>query len=361
MTPSVLHVLALPPRKVGAEQRNGTEGVDRESLVPVLKRGLVDQRPLAVAQQKTAGVANQNRHWAGRHAPTARTAVPPSSRRRRRRIAALWPCPPEGIAAVERAASLSMSAATTRSPPAARTRQISAPIPRPPPVTSARRAMTPPPAAAALPSSGAYVYMDDSMSSEIRTICLNCPRQTRYHVSMVMRTRSQDVTETVRDWILTGAVVGGRSARGNPAWLSDSGVSRTPVRAALAALCKGWARRLPAKARLSRALVRSRRDLRRLSGARRVGGPWHADWRQSGRTGGRSGLSCDPAWPRGMRSSEGVGCSPTTFKPYQLMNVTFHNAILALSGNPWVARLVAETHTHPLRLGPRSSCGTTTA
>ena len=58
-----------------------------------------------------------------------------------------------------------------------------------------------------------------------------------YHVSMVMRTRSQDVTETLRDWILTGAVSGGERLEEIPV-AAKLGVSRTPVRAALAVLEK---------------------------------------------------------------------------------------------------------------------------
>src|SRR3954469_22738472 len=54
---------------------------------------------------------------------------------------------------------------------------------------------------------------------------------------MVMKTRSQNVTETVRDWILTGAVSGGDRIEEIPP-AERLGVSRTPVRAALAALSK---------------------------------------------------------------------------------------------------------------------------
>src|SRR3954467_11172860 len=54
---------------------------------------------------------------------------------------------------------------------------------------------------------------------------------------MAMKTRSQNVTDTVRDWILTGAVSGGDRLEEIP--LAERlGVSRTPVRSALAALSK---------------------------------------------------------------------------------------------------------------------------
>src|SRR5262245_38413223 len=54
---------------------------------------------------------------------------------------------------------------------------------------------------------------------------------------MVMKTRSQGVTETVHDWILTGAVSAGERLEEIPL-AGRLGVSRTPVRAALVALGK---------------------------------------------------------------------------------------------------------------------------
>src|SRR3954465_2340302 len=162
---------------------------------------------------------------------------------------------------------------------------------------------------------------------------------------MTMKTRSQDVTDTVRDWILTGAVSGGDRLEEIP--LAERlGVSRTPVRAALAALSKeGLVDYQPNRGYLVRSF-----QLDEIFAAYEA--------RAS-----LEGLACKLAAERGvpeefrakLRSCLAEGDNilgrgrllPDDFMPYQLMNVTFHNMIVALSGNPWVARLVAETHSIP--------------
>jgi GntR family transcriptional regulator of vanillate catabolism len=162
---------------------------------------------------------------------------------------------------------------------------------------------------------------------------------------MAMRTRSQDVTESVRDWILTGTVSGGERLEEIP--LAERlGVSRTPVRAALAALAKeGLVDYQPKRGYVVRSF-----DVDEIFAAYQA--------RAS-----LEGLACRLAAENGvpaafeakLRSCLSEGDQilakgrliPEDFQPYQLMNVTFHNTILALSGNPWVARLVTQTHSIP--------------
>ena len=162
---------------------------------------------------------------------------------------------------------------------------------------------------------------------------------------MVMRTRSQDVTETVRDWILTGAVSAGEKLEEIP--LAERlGVSRTPVRAALVALGKeGLVDYQPKRGYVVRsfevdeifAAYEARAALEGLAC----------------RLAAENGVPEDVAARLQSCLAEGDrilgkgGLAADDFQPYQLMNVTFHNTILALSGNSWVARLVAETHTIP--------------
>ncbi len=162
---------------------------------------------------------------------------------------------------------------------------------------------------------------------------------------MMMKTRSQNVTETVRDWILTGAVAGGDRLEEIP--LAERlGVSRTPVRAALAALSKdGLIDYQPKRGYLVRsfepneifAAYQARASLEglacKLAAERGVPEEFRVKLRSCLAEG-------DEILGRGRLLAD-------DFKPYQLMNVTFHNAILALSGNPWVTRLVAETHSIP--------------
>jgi GntR family transcriptional regulator of vanillate catabolism len=160
-----------------------------------------------------------------------------------------------------------------------------------------------------------------------------------------MRTRSQDVTETVRDWILTGAVPAGERLEEIP--LAERlGVSRTPVRAALAALGKeGLVDYQPKRGYVVRsfeideilAAYEARAALEGLACRLAAEGGVPEDIRAKLQ-------SCLLEGDRILGKGRLV---PDDFQPYQLMNVTFHNTIVMLSANPWVARLVAGTHAIP--------------
>jgi GntR family transcriptional regulator of vanillate catabolism len=160
-----------------------------------------------------------------------------------------------------------------------------------------------------------------------------------------MKTRSQDVTETLRDWILTGAVAGGERLEEIPV-AEKLGVSRTPVRAALAVLEKeglvdyqpkrGYAVRFFELEQIF-AAYQARAVLEGLACRLVVESGMPEDIQEKLR-------SCVA---EGDRILSKGSLHPDDFQPYQLMNVTFHNAILTFSGNPWVLRLVAQTHSIP--------------
>ena len=128
---------------------------------------------------------------------------------------------------------------------------------------------------------------------------------------MAMKTRSQDVTETVRDWILTGAVSAGDRLEEIP--LAERlGVSRTPVRAALAALGKeGLVDYQPKRGYLVRsfepdeifAAYEARAALEGLACRLAAESGVPEEFR----------ASCDPAWPKETGSLERAAWLPMTF------------------------------------------------
>lgn len=160
-----------------------------------------------------------------------------------------------------------------------------------------------------------------------------------------MRTRSQDVTETVRGWLLGGDVAAGERLEEIPL-AARLGVSRTPVRAALTLLAtEGLVDYQP-----KRGYVVRRFEADDVFAAYEV--------RAS-----IEGLACrlaamngvPEATAEGLRALLGTGdailadgrLATDDLQPYQAMNEAFHDGIIALSGNRWVERFVRQTHAIP--------------
>lgn len=161
----------------------------------------------------------------------------------------------------------------------------------------------------------------------------------------MMRTRSQDVTDTLRDWILTGAVGAGERLEEVP--LADRlGVSRTPVRAALTLLATEKLIDYQPK----RGYVVRRFEPEDVFAAYEVRACME-------------GLACRQAAEKGV-SSDGIAAlrlclddgddmlakgrlDPADLQPYQAMNERLHDIIISRSGNPWVERFVLQTHAIP--------------
>lgn len=160
-----------------------------------------------------------------------------------------------------------------------------------------------------------------------------------------MRTRSQDVTEILRDWILNGAVAGGERLEEIP--LAERlGVSRTPVRAALTLLAnEGLLDYQPKRGYLVRTF-----------GADEVFAAYEVRATLEGlacRLAATSGIPAEAAATlracveQGDRYLAKGFLAEEDFRPYQAMNVTFHETILKLSGNVWAERFVNQTHGIP--------------
>ncbi|SEP50214.1 GntR family transcriptional regulator, vanillate catabolism transcriptional regulator [Methylobacterium sp. ap11] len=165
----------------------------------------------------------------------------------------------------------------------------------------------------------------------------------------MMRTRSQDVTETLRGWILDGTLPAGERLEEVP--LAERlGVSRTPLRGALTLL---------ATERLLDYQPKRGYVVRRF-GAEDVFAAYEV--RAS-----IEGLACRLAAANGVpdavaeilracleegdRILAGSALTPGDLQPYQAMNERFHDAIISLSRNPWVERFVRQTHSIPFVSG----------
>lgn len=161
----------------------------------------------------------------------------------------------------------------------------------------------------------------------------------------MMRTRSQDVTDLLRGWILNGELPAGAHLEEIP--LAERlGVSRTPIRAALTLLGQeGLVDYQP-----KRGYVVRRFQADDVFAAYEVRACME-------------GLACRQAAERGLspgsveilracldegdRILEDGELRPPDLQPYQAMNERFHDTIISQSGNPWVKRFVAQTHMIP--------------
>jgi len=160
-----------------------------------------------------------------------------------------------------------------------------------------------------------------------------------------MRTLAQDVTATLRDWILHGLVRPGTRLEEIPL-ATQMGVSRTPVRAALSVLStEGLIDHQPKRGYLVRDFA-----LEEIVAAYEVRSVLE-------------GLACRNAAARGLSEEQAsrlkacladgdriLACGqlrPEDHEPYQQMNVAIHDTLLEASGNPWVTRFAEQAQNIP--------------
>lgn len=160
-----------------------------------------------------------------------------------------------------------------------------------------------------------------------------------------MQTLAENVTVTLRDWILHGQMRPGTRLEEVPL-AEQLGVSRTPVRAALATLAsEGLVDHQPKRGYLVRTFnmdeVVAAYDVRSVL----------------------EGLACRNAALRGLSSAQAARLAaclaegdrilskgqllPEDHEPYQQMNVTMHDTLLEASGNPWVSRFAEQAQNIP--------------
>jgi GntR family transcriptional regulator, vanillate catabolism transcriptional regulator len=160
-----------------------------------------------------------------------------------------------------------------------------------------------------------------------------------------MQTLAQNVTDTLRDWILHGQVRPGARLEEIPL-AEQLGVSRTPVRAALGTLAtEGLIDHQPKRGYLVRGF-----DVEEIVAAYEVRSVLE-------------GLACRNAAARGLTEEQarrlracledgdrilasGV-LRPEDHEPYQQMNVAIHDTLLMASGNPWVTRFAEQAQNIP--------------
>ncbi|UUZ62926.1 GntR family transcriptional regulator [Polaromonas sp. P1-6] len=160
-----------------------------------------------------------------------------------------------------------------------------------------------------------------------------------------MQTLSQQITEKLRDWILYGRFKPGERIEEIPI-ASSMGVSRTPVRAALATLAsEGLIDHLPKRGYLVRVF-----ELDVILAAYEVRAVLE-------------GLACRSAAQRGLSETQiqqlrqyldrgdrilaKGALLPEDHEPYQQLNVDLHNTLLEASANPWVGRFVDQANHIP--------------
>lgn len=160
-----------------------------------------------------------------------------------------------------------------------------------------------------------------------------------------MQTLSQQVTQTLRDWILHGRFKPGERIEEIPI-AETMGVSRTPVRAALATLAnEGLIDHQPKRGYLVRVF-----ELDVILAAYEVRAVLE-------------GLACRSAAQRGLTEAQvknlqqcliegdrilGKGIlHPEDHEPYKKINVALHNTLLEASSNPWLGRFAEQAHNIP--------------
>jgi GntR family transcriptional regulator of vanillate catabolism len=160
-----------------------------------------------------------------------------------------------------------------------------------------------------------------------------------------VQTLSQQVTQALRDWILHGRFKPGERIEEIPI-AQTMGVSRTPVRAALATLAnEGLIDHQPKRGYLVRVF-----ELDVILAAYEVRAVLE-------------GLACRSAAQRGLNEvqvnnlrqclkdgdhilSKGV-LQPEDHEPYKKINVALHNTLLEASSNPWLGRFAEQAHNIP--------------
>lgn len=164
-----------------------------------------------------------------------------------------------------------------------------------------------------------------------------------------MQTLSQQVTDTLRDWILEGRFQPGeRIEEETTARLI--GVSRTPVREGLANLAnEGLIDHQPKRGYMVR--VFELKDILTAYEVRAM----------------LEGLACRRAAQRGVSTEQrdrllhclregdrilGKGrLDPEDHAPYQRLNVELHRILISASGNPWVSRFAEQADQIPYASG----------
>jgi GntR family transcriptional regulator of vanillate catabolism len=160
-----------------------------------------------------------------------------------------------------------------------------------------------------------------------------------------LETLSHQVTEALRDWVLHGRFKAGERIEEIPTALA-MGVSRTPVRAALATLAsEGLIDHQPKRGYVVREF-----ELDVIVAAYEVRAVLE-------------GLACKSAAQRGLgdvqaqrlRDCLEIGdrilakgsLQPEDHEPYQKMNIDLHNTLLEASANPWVGRFAEQANNIP--------------
>ena len=160
-----------------------------------------------------------------------------------------------------------------------------------------------------------------------------------------MRTLAQDVTETLRNWILNGEIRPDERLEEIP--LAEKlGVSRTPVRAALSTLAsEGLVDHQPKRGYLVRGF-----NMEEIVAAYEVRAVLEG---LACRNAAMLGLT--PEQAQRLRGALADGdrilalgeLRPEDHEPYQQMNVTIHDTLLEASGNPWVTRFAEQAQNIP--------------
>lgn len=160
-----------------------------------------------------------------------------------------------------------------------------------------------------------------------------------------MQTLAQNVTESLRGWILHGQLRPGSRLEEIPL-AKRLGVSRTPVRTALATLAnEGLIDHQPKRGYLVRTF-----DMEAIGAAYEVRSVLEG---LACRRAAQRGLSADQAsrlaqcLAEGDRILAGHLLRPDDHEPYQRINVQIHTTLLEASGNPWVLRFAEQAHNIP--------------
>jgi len=160
-----------------------------------------------------------------------------------------------------------------------------------------------------------------------------------------LQTLSQQVTDTLRDWILHGRFKPGERIEEIPI-AEQMKASRTPVRSALATLVnEGLIDYQPKRGYVVRAF-----EMETILTAYEVRAVLE-------------GLACRKAAERGLSEEQAAVLRrclqegdrilakgellPEDHAPYQKMNVDLHTTLLSASGNPWVSRFAEQAQNIP--------------
>ena len=160
-----------------------------------------------------------------------------------------------------------------------------------------------------------------------------------------MDTLSQHVTDTLRDWVLHGRLSPGARLEEIPL-AASLGVSRTPVRAALATLGnEGLLEYQPKRGYQVRTY-----ELDEIIAAYDVRAALEGLGARLAAQRGLSDTAIATLRACLARGDEILGKGvllPEDHEPYQEMNMCLHNTLLEAAGNPWVQRFAAQAQAIP--------------